>query len=124
MGVLSLNAPQLTAASSSLGGDSHLENAQEATSQQAKMFLRVDKLRFEQPVPEEANPNAAADVQELMGGKFGEISTLMNHMFQSSNFRNRENLNPYHAAPQARQRSCPSGARLGSRSDPARQVHG
>ena len=79
------------------------------------MFLRVDKLRFEQPVPEEANPNAAADVQELMGGKFGEISTLMNYMFQSFNFRNRENLNPYHAAPQARQRSCPSGARLGSR---------
>ena len=60
MGALSLNAPQLTAASSSLGGDSHLENAQETTSQQAKIFLRVDKLQFEQPVPEEANPNAAA----------------------------------------------------------------
>ena len=93
---MSLNAPQLTAASSSLGGDSHLGNAQETTSQQAKMFLRVDKLQFEQPVPEEANPNAAAAVQDLMGGKFGEISTLMNYMFQSFNFRNRENLKPYY----------------------------
>lgn len=60
------------------------------------MFLRVDKLQFELPVPEEANPNAAAAVQELMGGKFGEMSTLMNYMFQSFNFRNRENLKPYY----------------------------
>ena len=32
------------------------------------MFLRVDKLQFELPAPEEANPNAAAAVQELLGG--------------------------------------------------------
>jgi Mn-containing catalase len=60
------------------------------------MFLRVDKLQFELPVPEEANPNAAAAVQELLGGKFGEMSTLMNYMYQSFNFRNREALKPYY----------------------------
>jgi Mn-containing catalase len=60
------------------------------------MFLRVDKLQFELPMPEEANPNAAAAVQELLGGKFGEMSTLMNYMYQSFNFRNREALKPYY----------------------------
>ena len=56
------------------------------------MFLRVDKLQFELPAPEEANPNAAATVQELLGGKFGEMATLMNSMYQSLNFRNKEAL--------------------------------
>ena len=60
------------------------------------MFLRVDKLQFELPAPEEANPNAAAAVQELLGGKFGEMSTLMNYMYQSFNFRNKEALKPYY----------------------------
>jgi Mn-containing catalase len=60
------------------------------------MFLRVDKLQFELPAPEEANPQAASTVQELMGGKFGEMSTLMNYMHQSFNFRNREALKPYY----------------------------
>ncbi len=32
------------------------------------MFLRIDKLQFELPLPKEANPNGAASVQELMGG--------------------------------------------------------
>jgi Mn-containing catalase len=60
------------------------------------MFLRVDKLQFELPAPEEANPNAASTVQELLGGKFGEMSTLMNYMYQSFNFRNREALKPFY----------------------------
>jgi Mn-containing catalase len=60
------------------------------------MFLRVDKLQFELPVPEEANPNAAASVQELLGGKFGEMSTLMNYMYQSFNFRNQKALKPFY----------------------------
>lgn len=61
------------------------------------MFLRIDKLQVEMPVPKDPDPKAAAAVQELMGGRFGEMSTLMNYMFQSYNFRNKEKLRPYYA---------------------------
>src|SRR5918996_2548485 len=61
------------------------------------MFLRIDKLQVEMPVPKDPDPRAAAAVQELMGGRFGEMSTLMNYMFQSYNFRNKEKLKPYYA---------------------------
>ena len=61
------------------------------------MFLRVDRLQVEMPVPKDPDPKAAAAVQELMGGRFGEMSTLMNYMFQSYNFRNKEKLRPYYA---------------------------
>ncbi len=61
------------------------------------MFLRIDKLQVAMPRPAEPDPNAAAAVQELMGGRFGEMSTLMNYMFQSFNFRSREKLKPYYA---------------------------
>lgn len=60
------------------------------------MFTRIDRLQVEMPVPKEPDPRAAAAVQELMGGRFGEMSTLMNYMFQSYNFRNREKLKPYY----------------------------
>ena len=40
------------------------------------MFLRVDKPQIELPRPEQADPESAGIVQELMGGKFGEMSTL------------------------------------------------
>jgi Mn-containing catalase len=60
------------------------------------MFLRIDKLQIELPKPQEADPNAAAAVQELLGGRFGEMSTLMNYMYQSFNFRGREKLKPYY----------------------------
>jgi Mn-containing catalase len=42
------------------------------------------------PVPDSPDPNGAAAIQELMGGKLGEMSTLMNYTFQSFNFRGRE----------------------------------
>lgn len=61
------------------------------------MFLRIDKLQIEMPIPSEPDPNAAAAVQELMGGRFGEMSTLMNYMYQSFNFRGRDKLRPYYA---------------------------
>jgi Mn-containing catalase len=61
------------------------------------MFLRIDRLQVEMPVPNKPDPAAAAAVQELMGGRFGEMSTLMNYMFQSYNFRNKEKLRPYYA---------------------------
>jgi Mn-containing catalase len=60
------------------------------------MFLRIDRLQIELPRPKEGNPNAAAAVQELLGGRFGEMSTLMNYMYQSFNFRGRSNLRPYY----------------------------
>ena len=60
------------------------------------MFLRVDRLQVELPPVKEADPNAAAAVQELLGGRFGEMSTLMNYTYQSFNFRGREKLKPYY----------------------------
>jgi Mn-containing catalase len=35
-------------------------------------------------------------VQELLGGKFGEMSTLMNYTFQSFNFRGRSKMKPFY----------------------------
>jgi len=59
------------------------------------MIHRFDRLAMALPDPTGPDANAAAAVQELMGGKFGEMSTLMNYMFQSFNFRGREKLKPY-----------------------------
>ncbi len=60
------------------------------------MFIRIDKLQIELPQPKAADPNAAASVQELLGGRFGEMSTLMNYMYQSFNFRGKTKLKPYY----------------------------
>ena len=43
------------------------------------MYLRVDRLQIELPAPSSPDPVAAAAVQELLGGRFGEMSTLMNY---------------------------------------------
>jgi Mn-containing catalase len=61
------------------------------------MFLRIDRLQTELPVPDEPNPNAAAALQELLGGKYGEMSTLGNYMFQSFNFRSKSKLRPFYS---------------------------
>jgi len=60
------------------------------------MFKRVNRLPIELPKPQHADPNAASAVQELLGGRFGEMSTLNNYMFQSFAFRNKEKLKPYY----------------------------
>ena len=60
------------------------------------MILRMDKLLTDLPPAKEASPNAAAAVQELLGGKFGEMSTLMNYTFQSFNFRGRDEYRPFY----------------------------
>ena len=60
------------------------------------MILRLDRLMTELPKSPTASPNAAAAVQELLGGKFGEMSTLMNYTFQSFNFRGRAEYRPYY----------------------------
>ncbi len=60
------------------------------------MFMRIDKLQAELPPPKKADPNAAAALQELLGGKYGEMSTLSNYMFQSFNFRSKAKLRPFY----------------------------
>jgi len=60
------------------------------------MFLRIDKLQIALPAPKEPSPESAAAVQELLGGRFGEMSTLMNYMYQSFNFRGREKVKPFY----------------------------
>ncbi|MDR5708743.1 MAG: manganese catalase family protein [Armatimonadota bacterium] len=59
------------------------------------MYLRIDRLQIELPAPKEPDPNAAAAVQDLLGGRFGEMSTLMNYTYQSFNFRGHDQLKPY-----------------------------
>ncbi|WP_375462653.1 manganese catalase family protein [uncultured Methylobacterium sp.] len=61
------------------------------------MFMRIDKLQAELPQPKRPDPNAAAALQELLGGKYGEMSTLGNYMFQSFNFRNKTKLRPFYS---------------------------
>ena len=36
------------------------------------------------PEPKHASPNSASAVQELLGGKYGEMSTLMNYTYQGT----------------------------------------
>jgi Mn-containing catalase len=60
------------------------------------MIQRFDQIAVDLPEPSGPNPAAAAAIQELMGGKFGEMSTLMNYTFQSFNFRGKENYRPFY----------------------------
>ena len=61
------------------------------------MFLRIDKLPVELPASPEVDPIAARNVQELLGGRFGEMSTLMNYTYQSFGMRGRDKIRPYYA---------------------------
>ena len=61
------------------------------------MFMRIDRLLTELPEAKKPDPNAAAALQELLGGKYGEMSTLGNYMFQSFNFRNKKELRPFYS---------------------------
>lgn len=60
------------------------------------MFKRVNKLLIDLPTPDYGDANAAAAVQELLGGRFGEMSTLNNYMYQSFNFRQKGKLKPFY----------------------------
>ena len=60
------------------------------------MITRFDKLQIDLPHPSNPSPNSAAAVQELLGGKFGEMSTFMNYTFQSFNFRGRSKMRPFY----------------------------
>jgi Mn-containing catalase len=59
------------------------------------VILRYDRLGFELPAGN-PDPTGAMVVQELMGGRFGEMSTLMNYTFQSFSFRGRSELRPFY----------------------------
>lgn len=61
------------------------------------MFLRIDRLPVQLPVSPEVDPVAAKNVQELLGGRFGEMSTLMNYTYQSFNMRGRDKIRPYYS---------------------------
>jgi Mn-containing catalase len=60
------------------------------------MIMRIDRLQTELPPPSTPDPNGASAVQELLGGRFGEMSTLMNYTYQSFNFRGRQKLRPFY----------------------------
>jgi Mn-containing catalase len=60
------------------------------------MILRIDRLQTELPPPSDPDPVGASAVQELLGGKYGEMSTFMNYTYQSFNFRSRQKARPFY----------------------------
>jgi Mn-containing catalase len=60
------------------------------------MILRIDRLQTELPPPSDPDPVGASAVQELLGGKYGEMSTFMNYTYQSFNFRARQTARPFY----------------------------
>jgi Mn-containing catalase len=60
------------------------------------MIRRIENIQVELPPPSDPDPAGAAAVQELLGGKFGEMSTFLNYTFQSFNFRNKQAVRPFY----------------------------
>ncbi len=60
------------------------------------MFTRINQLQMDLPANTEPDPAAAASLQELMGGRFGEMSTLNNYMHQSFSMRGRDSIIPFY----------------------------
>jgi Mn-containing catalase len=60
------------------------------------MITRIDRLQVALPPPSDPDPVGASAVQELLGGKFGEMSTFMNYTYQSFNFRSRQGARPFY----------------------------
>lgn len=60
------------------------------------MFTRIDRLQIELEKPSKPDPDGASQVQELLGGRFGEMSTLNNYMHQSFGFREKKKLAPFY----------------------------
>jgi Mn-containing catalase len=79
------------------GADHSIRPGQNTQTQGGFMFLRIDRLPVELPASREVDPIAARNVQELLGGRFGEMSTLMNYTYQSFAMRGRDSIRPYYA---------------------------
>jgi len=62
----------------------------------ASTAARRHLLRAELPQPEKQDPNDPAALQELLGGKYGEMSTLNNYVFQSFSFRAKSKPRPFY----------------------------
>ncbi len=60
------------------------------------MFLRIDMLPVQLPQSTKIDPESAAAVQELMGGRFGEMSTFNNYFIQSINMKAKPKLGPFY----------------------------
>jgi Mn-containing catalase len=60
------------------------------------VFLRIDKLPVQLPASTRIDPESAAAVQELLGGRFGEMSTFNNYFTQSMNMRGKPKLGPFY----------------------------
>src|SRR5687768_7661376 len=60
------------------------------------MIRRIENIQVELPPPSDPDAAGAAAVQELLGGRFGEMSTFMNYTFQSFNFRNKQGARPFY----------------------------
>ena len=60
------------------------------------MFLRIDKLPVQLPASKKIDPESASAVQELMGGRFGEMSTFNNYFVQSINLRGKPKLGAFY----------------------------
>lgn len=60
------------------------------------MFMRSEKLLIPVEKPASPDPNGAAAIQELLGGKFGEMSTLNNYLHQSFGFKEKKKLKPFY----------------------------
>lgn len=60
------------------------------------MFFRSEKLLIPLEKPAQPDPNGAAAIQELLGGKFGEMSTLNNYLHQSFGFKEKKRLKPFY----------------------------
>lgn len=50
------------------------------------MFFYTEKL-INEIAPDKPDPEAAKALQEILGGHFGEMRTMMQFFFQSVNFR-------------------------------------
>jgi Mn-containing catalase len=59
------------------------------------VILRYDRLGVEIPAGD-PDPAGAMAAQELMGGRFGVMSTLMNYTFLSFGVRGRKELRPFY----------------------------
>ncbi|HYZ87341.1 MAG TPA: manganese catalase family protein [Bryobacteraceae bacterium] len=60
------------------------------------LFTRINRLQIELQKPSKPDPDGASAVQELLGGRFGEMSTLNNYLHQSFGFKDKKKLAPFY----------------------------